>query len=93
MFRDLPYRSFEEQRDDCAAWLALFARPGGAGRPMCSYAAKHLVQAWCGRYVSSTAVVEAARLAGFRVSEPTSSGNAWITKRARAETAAELSRA
>jgi hypothetical protein len=76
---DLPYRCFGAQVSDAAAWLALYARPSGAGRPVWSYTAKHLVQAWAGRYVSSTAVVEAARLAGYgTVGTPTRAGNAWL---------------
>jgi hypothetical protein len=80
MFRDLPFRSHAGQLADCAAWLALFARPGAPGRPVWSYRVKHLVQAWaCGRYVSSRSVVEAARLGGYpTVGTPTRAGNAWL---------------
>jgi hypothetical protein len=76
---DLPYRSFDEQLADGRAFLALYARPTGASRALGSYTLKHVIQAWAGRYVSSTAVVEAARLAGYgTVGTPTRAGNAWL---------------
>jgi hypothetical protein len=76
---DLAHRTFDEQVSDAVAWLSAWPR---TRLPVFSYALKHHVQASAGRYVSGPAVVEAARLTGLRVSEPTSSGNAWIAKRA-----------
>ena len=76
---DLAHRTFDEQLNDAVAWLALYARPGGAGWPVFSYALKHAIARDVGAYVSSTAVVEAARLAGYgTVGTPTRAGNAWL---------------
>ena len=73
---DVPWRTFDQQVEDARRWLREQAAPSRT--PLWSYSAKHWVQRWCGNYISSAAVVAAARAAGVRVGTVTPKGNAWV---------------
>jgi hypothetical protein len=72
---------FEDQRPGAMRWLMLHAR-ATTGRPTWSYALKQRVQRELGYFVSSGALVAAARELGFAVrGQPDRAGNAWLRLR------------
>jgi hypothetical protein len=75
----------DSQRLAAALWLASHVRKTKGRYPIDSYWIKHAVQRWTrgfipgGRYVSSLAVVQAAKALGFAtVGPPDSAGNRYI---------------
>jgi hypothetical protein len=72
---DTRHVTFDEQVTIARAWLGRHARPGGRTWQG-SYRLKHSAQGHSGLYVSSAAMVAAARVAGFQVRDEDRWGNA-----------------
>lgn len=64
--------------DNCIDWLSRQGTTKNVNPRHTSYGYKHMVENWCGEYVSNESFIEAARLTGFTVKMLPNSPNAMV---------------